>query len=300
VDLSYVVLLPAIIFGGIAACFWVVALILLVRAVTFGKKGVRVQGRVAGHDEYRHRGRLMYRAIYEAPVPDGRTLQCTSGMGTSWKSPPVGTVVTLLHRPQDPKRPLAALGFAPYVLCTIFGGVATILTVSAVGFAARAPRVDVANVQPTSAPNDDPFGGHALASAMAAEYEAKVAGSIHSVGGALGTWDVVLEECRSGESLGFFGVDFYIKASDEVRLRYVHDEANGTIVKVGYPSKKGTAYRINNTDGCAVLEGTLQKTNVRSWTPKGKISHLTGHVKFDCPVEGKGHVTGEVTFSDCH
>lgn len=141
---------------------------------------------------------------------------------------------------------------------------------------------------------------HDLAAHLAEQVSAKVTGSIHSVGGRLGTWDVTLNDCRSGEAFGFFGVDFYAPGSDALRLRYVHDEANGTIVKIAYPTKPGTVYELRREDSCAVLEGSLRKTNVSTWTPQGNIRHLNGNVKFDCPVEGQGRVTGEATFSDCN
>jgi hypothetical protein len=141
----------------------------------------------------------------------------------------------------------------------------------------------------------------ALASAMVQEAQTSITGKMHSVGGELGTWDVALNECHSGESEGFYGVDFYVKGSDELRLRYVHDEAKGDVVKIGIPSKKDTALVLDRSDGCTVLDGALEKTNFTTWTPKGKIRHLSGHVKFDCKHSaGKGHVTGEVTFSHCH
>ena len=140
----------------------------------------------------------------------------------------------------------------------------------------------------------------AFASAVAQQAAPTLTGKIHSAGGELGTWEVTLDECHSGEVLGFFGVDFYVAGSNDLRLRYVHDEAKGTVVKVGIPSKKGSVYVLTREDKCTVLEGSLEKTNVSTWTPKGKIRHLDGHVKFDCAVEGKGHVTGEATFSQCH
>jgi hypothetical protein len=141
----------------------------------------------------------------------------------------------------------------------------------------------------------------AAASAAMAESPvvANVNGSMHSVGGELGTWDVAFTECQSGEVRGFFGVDFYVAGSDDLRLRYVHDEANGDVVKFGIPGKSGTVI-VPDRKQCKV-NGTLEKTNVNTWTPQGKIRHLNGHVKFDCTLsEGKGHVTGEATFTGCH
>jgi hypothetical protein len=120
--------------GGVAAVFWLVALVLFVRVRVIGSQGRRVPGRVIGHSDYvshrrRHRN-VMYCAIYEATV-DGRTLQCKSEMGTSWKSPPLGTVVTLLYRPDNLEQPLMALGFMRFLWCLVFAGVALVLTLSA-------------------------------------------------------------------------------------------------------------------------------------------------------------------------
>src|SRR6185436_12140060 len=99
----------------------------------------------------------------------------------------------------------------------------------------------------------------------------------------------------------FFGADFFEAGSDDLRLRYVHDEAKGDVVKVAYPTKKGTVLVLDRDSKCTVLEGAVEKTNVKTWTPKGDIRHVNGHVKFDCvPSGGNGHVIGEATFSHCH
>ena len=128
-----------------------------------------------------------------------------------------------------------------------------------------------------------------------------VTGSLHSVGGELGTWDLALTRCQSGEYNGFYGVDFYDASSDNMRLRYVHDEAVGDVVKVAIPSKEHRALVFDRDAKCSVLEGSVEKLNVTTWTSKGKIRHLSGRVKLDCVhSNGAGHVTGEATFSHCH
>jgi hypothetical protein len=141
VDLSLIRLLPVIILGSVAACFWLVALILFIRVLVIGSRGVRVPGRVTGYNDfYGRHGRRMYSAIYEATVPDGRTLQCTSGMATSWQSPPVGTVVTLKYRADDPEKPLVTLGFMRFIWCTVFAGTAFMLTIPAVSVFLSTPQ----------------------------------------------------------------------------------------------------------------------------------------------------------------
>lgn len=141
----------------------------------------------------------------------------------------------------------------------------------------------------------------ALASAAAAQSPTSIRGAVHSVGGELGSWDIVLGDCQSGESNGFYGVDLYVAGTKDLRLRYVHDEAKGEIVKIVHPSKQDTMLVLDRNEKCAVLEGSLEKTSFTTWTPKGKIRHLSGRVKFDCKhTGGKGRVTGEATFSHCH
>jgi hypothetical protein len=141
----------------------------------------------------------------------------------------------------------------------------------------------------------------ALAATLTAQAATKITGNVRSVGGELGTFDIALTSCQSGEVNGFFGADFYAAGSDEMRLRYVHDEAKGDIVKVAIPSKKSRALSFDRADKCTILEGSIEKTNVSTSTSKGKIRHLDGHVKFDCTyTPGGGHVTGEVTFAHCH
>jgi hypothetical protein len=130
-DVGFVALLPVAFLGAFAGVAWIAALVLFLRALAAGARGVRVQGRVVGYTESMGRRQRMYSAIYEATV-DGRALQCTSGIATSWRSPAVGTVVTLLYRPHDPEKPLLVLGFARFLWCTIFAGVALILTVPAI------------------------------------------------------------------------------------------------------------------------------------------------------------------------
>lgn len=150
----------------------------------------------------------------------------------------------------------------------------------------------------SSSTDGSPDGGPSYAEALAAS---SVQGSIHSTGGALGTWETTLRDCRSGEVEGFFGADFYAPGSAELRLRYVHDAAKGEVVKIVYPAKKDTALVLDRDATCAVLEGRVEKTNFKTWTPKGEIRHVSGHVKFDClHTGGAGHVTGEAAFSQCH
>jgi hypothetical protein len=141
----------------------------------------------------------------------------------------------------------------------------------------------------------------AMASAALAESQTTVTGTVHSVGGDLGTWDVVLSDCHSGQNSGFFGADFFAAGSDELSLRYVHDEAAGDVVKIAVPSKKGSLLVLDRNAKCSVLGGAIQKTNFNTWTPEGNVQHLKGHLKFDCTNSGgKGHVSGEATFSHCH
>jgi len=91
-----------------------------------------------------------------------------------------------------------------------------------------------------------------------------------------------------------------VAGSTRSRLRYVHDEAAGEVVKIFYPDKKDTAMVFRRTDGCAVLEGSVTKMNVRTRVSgQGDIQHLEGRVKYDCTADGT-HVSGEVTFSHCH
>ena len=153
---------------------------------------------------------------------------------------------------------------------------------------AKQTRAEPATAQPTASASAAPSS------------PPNATGNVHSKGGELGTWDIVLRHCESGEVDGFFGVDLYLAGSDDWRVRYVHDEAMGEIVKVLIPTKK-TALVFDRDAKCSVLEGSIEKMHVTTWTSKGKIRHLEGHVKFDCTHSGgKGHVTGEATFSGCH
>jgi len=141
----------------------------------------------------------------------------------------------------------------------------------------------------------------ALASAVTspsgmAAISRNLSGTVHSVGGDLGTWDMTFDECQSGEINGFYGVDFYVAGNN--RARYVHDEAKGELVKLKIPDTT-TWMTFDGDAQCKVLDASIEKTNVTQWTPKGNIRHVSGHVKFDCPSKNKGHVTGDVTFSHC-
>jgi hypothetical protein len=158
-----------------------------------------------------------------------------------------------------------------------------------------------AGPSPEEAASSAQAAASAVASSLMAQMQTVVTGKVHSEGGALGTWDITLDSCQSGERNGFYGVDFYAPGSDELRLRYVHDEAQGEIVKIVYPTKKDTALQLDRNEKCTVLEGHVEKTNVSTGTAKGQIRHLNGHVKFDCKhTGGKGRVSGEATFAHCH
>ncbi len=156
--------------------------------------------------------------------------------------------------------------------------------------------------------HDEPSRGSAdtaavPGAALAAELgHAVVTGNVHSVGGKLGTWDVALSDCQTGEYNGFYGADFFVAGTTNIRLRYVHDEATGEVLKIFYPNEKNSAAVFDRTDKCAILEGAVTKMNARTRVPgKGDIRHVEGHVKFDCAYDtNTGHVTGDVTFSHCH
>lgn len=131
---------------------------------------------------------------------------------------------------------------------------------------------------------------------------AVVTGNLHSVGGQLGTWEVALSDCQTGELNGFYGADFFVAGTTTIRLRYVHDEATGEVLKIFYPDKKDLAAVFDCSDKCAVLEGSITKMNARTRVVgKGDIRHVEGYVKFDCTYDhDRGQVTGDVVFSHCH
>jgi Protein of unknown function (DUF3592) len=161
-DLSLIAYLPAVIVGFVALVFWIVALILFIRARSFVASGTRVQGRVVDHSDYMGRQGRMYAPVYEATVADGRTLRVTSGIAMSSKSPPVGTVAPLLYRPQDPSRPLAMLGISRYIWTLVFTGVAAILTIPAIAITAAAGSMSAATK------GNDPLQGLGEAMSIAA------------------------------------------------------------------------------------------------------------------------------------
>ncbi len=298
--------LPVVILGFLALIFWIVALILFIRTRSLSASGVRVQGRVVRFDDYRGRGgRLMYSAVYEATVPDGRTLQCKSGIATSYQSPPIGTVAPLLFRPQDSSKPLITLGFSRYIMTTVFAGVALIVTIPAITVGATVGSVS-GNLSNANQQLGEAFSAVASVSAMEATMNLTPVtnGNIHSVGGELGTFDTALNDCQSGEHENFYGADFYAPGSDKLALRYVHDEAAGDIFKVAIPSKPGTVTVLDKEAKCTVREGTITRTkhNVTTSRASGNIKYIDGHVKFDCAQfgPGKGRVSGEVTFANCH
>ena len=75
----------------------------------------------------------------------------------------------------------------------------------------------------------------------------------------------------------------------------------GSIPLEACPGKKGEALVFDRDAKCKVLEGHIEKTNVKQWTPKGDMRHINGGVKFDCThTSGKGHVNGEIKFEHCH
>jgi hypothetical protein len=299
--LAYVAYLPGLIVGFVAVIFWIVALILFIRARSFIASGTRVQGRVVDHSDYMGRQGRMYAPVYEATVADGRTLRVVSGIAMSRKSPPIGTLAPLLYRPQDPSRPLAMLGISRYIWTIVFTGVAAILTIPAIAVTAAAGSVSAATK------GNDPTQGLAealsiAASASAMNVTSTTSGNVHAVGGELGTFDITLNDCQSGEHNNFYGADFYAPGSDDLRLRYVHDEAAGDIVKVAIPSKPGTVTVFDRQAKCTVLEGAIEKTNITTSRAKGNIKYINGHVKFDCAQfgSGKGRVSGQATFTNCH
>lgn len=134
------------------------------------------------------------------------------------------------------------------------------------------------------------------------EAQPAITGSINASGGELGKWSITPDSCFNDQNMGFYGVDFYL--NQELRMRYVKDEAVGIVLKVIVPDgKKGTeahqALVFREAD-CSQLQGTLLKTNVMNWTPQGKLSNLKGTLSFDCTYnKGKEHLQGKLEFSGC-
>ena len=111
----------------------------------------------------------------------------------------------------------------------------------------------------------------------------RLAGSLVSEGGALGSWTLVPSTCSSGSSREFNGADL----TDGTRnVRLVDDPAKGYVVTVapdGDPARPAAIFTpVSCTEFCAEIVGGT-----------------TGSLALDCPSDGRGRLHGRVDFADC-
>ena len=129
---------------------WITALVLLLKARAGGRGGVDVQGEVYEHRSYISHGRQMHYPRFRAVV-NGQTITCEGTTATSWKRPPIGTPVKLVHVASDPETPLRERGVPTGALiaaisCMVCGaGLLTVGTLALVSTPTTPDRADVSS-----------------------------------------------------------------------------------------------------------------------------------------------------------
>lgn len=120
-----------------------------------------------------------------------------------------------------------------------------------------------------------------------------VEGAISASGRALGTWTVHPTWCRSGQNSEFRGVQFFEDGGNEHGVGFHQPVGEPAFISVNMQSSN-KSYRFTDR-ACSVLDGTIQKQS----SSVNNVTNLRGHVKFDC-TDGGEHVSGDLTFENCH
>ena len=120
-----------------------------------------------------------------------------------------------------------------------------------------------------------------------------VGGTITSSGGELGAWTMTPDSCQSGERNQYRGASFYTSRDKRLGVAFLDPMGGDRAVTVNVP-KGDNARRFNPSD-CKVLEGQVERQS----SEVNDVTNVKGWVKFDCAYRDE-HVTGDVTFENCH
>lgn len=105
--------------------------------------------------------------------------------------------------------------------------------------------------------------------------------------GALGAWELVPDDCSSGQREGFSGVVLTAKNQARV-LRVVRDPIRGNLVVV---ASDGKPNQVLSADSCARFQVNVTRTN----TSINDIWVVDGSLTLEC-----GDLSGSATFEGCH
>lgn len=123
--------------------------------------------------------------------------------------------------------------------------------------------------------------------------EPGVEGSFHAEDTRLGTWDLVPDECRSGDRRDFFGADFF-EDGTERSVRLVEDPVEGHAVVVSDPvADASLAIR---PEDCKKFLVTLEKNG----DDEDGVEGVEGHLDLDCRAPEGGVFFGRVDFKECY
>jgi hypothetical protein len=111
-------------------------------------------------------------------------------------------------------------------------------------------------------------------------------GSFRGTGGAMGTWEMPVTGCQSGEKHGFFGVLLFDKADKSRHIRVVKPPQGGTEV---YAQLK------LGGDPVALKCKTANVNLKRTGASVNFHDELIGSVTLACP-----NLTGEASFPSCY
>jgi hypothetical protein len=121
-----------------------------------------------------------------------------------------------------------------------------------------------------------------------------VTGTITSTGGELGTWTMQPDSCQSGERNQFRGVQLFGGDGNAHGTSFVTPFGGEPSISINLSNGSDKA-RLFHRDDCKLLDGDVQRQNSRV----NRVYNVSGHVRFDCAYKDE-HVTGDVTFENCH
>lgn len=111
-------------------------------------------------------------------------------------------------------------------------------------------------------------------------------GRFRATGGAIGTWEMPVTGCQSGEKHGFSGVMLFDKAEKSRHIRVIKPPRGGTEIYVQFKA------------GADPVELKCKTANVQIKKTGANVNfhdELIGTVTLACP-----NLTGEATFPSCY
>jgi hypothetical protein len=119
-------------------------------------------------------------------------------------------------------------------------------------------------------------------------------GTLHSEGEKWGTWRSSVADCTSGAHHGFFGVDLFDGAGNQL-LRFVKSPVGEDTFMVVLGGPGGSKLQSLAPGSCRSLKGSVAERGAMV----NHVRNVAGSLDIDCRV-GSSRLTAHADFKGCH